>query len=270
MPGRLLKRRIPRGENIPAVGLGTWQAFDRAPDETLRQVLSSFHQAGGKVIDSSPMYGKAESTIGALLSPNQAEYFLATKVWTRGEKEGLAQIDESFRRMHAQKIDLMQIHNLVDWRTHLKTLRHLKEAGRIRFIGVTHYSVSAFPELLLAIAERSIDFVQLPYSVFTRGAETSLLPEARDRGVAVLVNRPFEEGALLRRLRVKPLPTVASELGCFSWAELLLKFILARDEVTCVIPATSSPDHMREILRAGTGRLPDARERELIAMAALE
>lgn len=269
MPGRLLTRRIPRGEHIPAIGLGTWQAFDRAPDENLKLVLSCFREAAGKVIDTSPMYGKAESTIGALISPRQSDYFLATKVWTRGEKEGIAQMEESFRRLHAQKIDLMQIHNLLDWRIHLKTLRGLKEAGRIRFIGVTHYSVSAFDELRMCMAERSIDFVQLPYSVFTRAAEGSLLPEARDRGIAVLVNRPFEEGALLRRLRAKPLPTVAAELGCFSWAELLLKFILARDEITCVIPATSNPDHMREILRAGTGRLPDARERDLIASAAL-
>jgi diketogulonate reductase-like aldo/keto reductase len=233
-------------------------------------VVDLFYESGGRVIDSSPMYGKSESTIGALLAPRQADYFLATKVWTRGEKEGLAQIEESFRKLHAHKIDLLQIHNLVDWRTHLKTLRALKEAGRIRYIGVTHYSVAAFEELLLAMTDRAVDFVQLPYSVFTRAAEESLLGRAAERAIAVVVNRPFEEGALLRRLRTRQLPSVARELGCFSWAELLLKFILARPEVTCVIPATSNPEHMREILRAGTGRLPNDRERELIFQAARE
>lgn len=266
---RILKRRIPRGEHIPAVGLGTWQAFDRPPDAALKQVLSLFHQTGGRLIDSSPMYGKSESTLGALISPEQADYFLATKVWTRGENEGLAQIEESFRRLRVQKLDLLQIHNLLDWRLHLKTLRGLKDQGRIRYIGVTHYSASAFDEMLLAMQDRAVDFVQIPYSVLTRAAEESIFPKALDRGIAVIVNRPFEEGALLRRLKTRPLPVVASELGCYSWAELLLKFILAREEVTCVIPATANPDHMREILRAGSGRLPDAGERDLILRACM-
>lgn len=265
----LLKRRIPRGgELLPVIGLGTWQSFDKEPSEELSKVLATFYEGGGKLIDSSPMYGKSEETVGSLIATRRKDFFVATKVWTRGEKQGFAQMEESFRKLQTRKVDLMQIHNLVDWRIHLHTLRMMKEQGRIRYIGVTHYAPSSFGELTLAIRDRAVDFVQLPYSAFTRTAEDGILVEAADRGVAVIVNRPFEEGALLRRLRAKALPTVAAELGCFSWAELLLKFILARPEVTCVIPATSNPVHMREILRAGTGRLPDERERESIAMAA--
>ncbi len=264
----LIKRKIPRtGESLPAIGLGTWQTFDRAPDENLLRVVREFHEAGGKLIDSSPMYGRSEETVGSICAPNVQEFFLATKVWTKGEKEGIAQMESSFQKLRTRKIDLMQIHNLVDWRIHMKTLRMWKEIGRIRYIGVTHYTASSFAELILAIRERHVDFVQFPYSAVTRAAEESLMKEAQEFGVACIVNRPFEEGALLRRLRARPLPTVAAELGCFSWAELLLKFILARPEITCVIPATSNPVHLRELLRGASGRMPDEREREAIAVA---
>jgi diketogulonate reductase-like aldo/keto reductase len=264
-------RAMPRTrEAIPTIGLGTWQAFDvdaagRAP---LVAVVREFLAAGGRVIDSSPMYGRSEAVVGDVLAELGAigAPFLATKVWTRGRREAVAQMAESRRRMRAERIDLMQIHNLLDWQTHLPVLREHKRAGSIRYLGVTHYAHSSFAELERLIRGEQLDFVQLPYNLADRAAEARLLPAAADTGTAVLVMRPFEEGALFRRVRGKPLPGCAAELGCTSWAQIFLKFILGHPAVTCPIPATSDPTHLADNLRAGFGPLPDpAQRRAMIA-----
>lgn len=264
-------RAIPStGETIPIIGMGTWQTFDPPQQDaatiaTLTEVLRTFHAAGGRVIDSSPMYGRSEAVAGELstkLNVN-ADLFIATKVWTRGEQQGARQMRQSLDELKREKIELMQVHNLVDWRTHLKTLRQWKEDGRIKYIGVTHYVPSAFDELERIVKEASIDFLQLPYSLGTRDAEQRLLPAARDKGVATLINRPFEEGSLFRAVRGKELPPAVKTFAS-SWGEAFLKFILANDAVTCVIPATSNPKHMADNVRAGFGRLPDAAERKAL------
>jgi aryl-alcohol dehydrogenase-like predicted oxidoreductase len=268
---RMLTRKIPRsGEALPAIGLGTWQTFDvedgpaRAP---LREVLRRFLEAGGRVIDSSPMYGRAEETTGDLLAALRpaAAPFLATKVWTRGREEGERGLAESFRRMRTSRLDLVQVHNLLDVETHLATLRAWKAEGRIRYLGATHWVPSAFGDLERLVRSAGLDFVQLPYSVATRDAEERLLPAAADAGVAVLVNRPFEEGALFRTVRGKRLPAWAKELGCRAWSEVFLKFILGHPAVTSVLPATSKPEHLAENVRAGFGPLPDEALRRRIA-----
>jgi diketogulonate reductase-like aldo/keto reductase len=206
------------------------------------------------------MYGRAESVVGDLLAETRlsGRFFLATKVWTTGEAAGIAQMRESMRRMRTERMDLMQVHNLVDVQTHLATLRRWKEEGRIRYLGLTHYSLGAFGELERLMRTESVDFVQLPYSVGVREAEKRLLPTAQETGTAVVVMRPLEEGGLMRRLRGRPLPPWAAELECSSWAQLLLKFILAHPAVTCAIPASSNPAHLADDLAAGEGRLPDA------------
>jgi aryl-alcohol dehydrogenase-like predicted oxidoreductase len=270
----MMTRAIPcSGEELAVIGLGTWQTFDvgtsaaeRAP---LLEVLKQYLSAGGRVIDSSPMYGKAEGVTGDLLAElDGVAPFLATKVWTRGRAQGITEMNRSFERMRTSRMDLMQVHNLLDWRTHLPVLRDWKTEGRIRYIGITHYAHSAFDELETIMRTEDVDFVQLPYNLADREAEERLLPAAADTGTAVLVMRPFDEGALLRRLRGKALPPCAAELGCTSWPQLLLKFILAHPAVTCPIPATSSPDHLLDNLRAAEGRLPDAAMRaQMIACA---
>lgn len=265
-----LQRPVPRlGTTIPALGMGTWQTFDSSDPATLRQlseVLDIFYEAGGRVLDSSPMYGRAEDVIGRLTAKTPGrDYFLATKVWTRGAEAGRDQIDRSIELMRARPLDLMQIHNLMDWRTHLKTLRAYKDAGKIRAIGITHYVTSAFDELEKIIRAEEIDFVQLPYSIQLREAEDRLLPLARDRRTATLINRPFEGGDLFRRTRGRELPPAARELGCESWSNVFLKFILSHPDVTCAIPATSKPHHARDNMRAAFGRLPEGKERERLA-----
>jgi diketogulonate reductase-like aldo/keto reductase len=272
--GPLLERRIPAtGEAIPAVGLGTWRTFDvgesaaeRAP---LRDVLREFVARGGRVVDSSPMYGAAEAVVGDLASELGVadRLFVATKVWTTGGAQGIAQMQESMRQLRRARVDLMQVHNLVDWRTQLATLREWKAAGRIRYLGVTHYTTSAYGELERVLRAQPLDFVQLNYSVGERDAERRILPLARERGVAVLVNRPFSEGGLFQRVRGQPLPAWASEIGSDSWAQLLLKWILAHPAVTCVIPATSRPEHVIDNMKAGIGPWPDAAMRDRILAA---
>lgn len=253
------------------MGLGTWNTFDvgasPAARVTLRQVLGDFVEAGGRVVDSSPMYGTAESVVGDLAAERRLaeRLFLATKVWTTGRDAGARQMDESLRRLRVRRLDLMQVHNLVDWRTHLRTLREWKDAGRIRYVGVTHYTASAFGELEGLLRREPLDFVQLNYSLGEREAERRLLPLARERGVAVLVNRPFGGGGLLRRLRGRPLPPWAAELGCENWAQLCLKWILGHHAVTCVIPATAKPEHLAENVKAAVGALPDDATRDRIA-----
>jgi len=264
----MLERRIPAsGEPLPAVGLGTWQTFDvgggaeeRAP---LAEVLRRFLSGGGAVVDSSPMYGRSESVVGDLLAEVSASArpFLATKVWTTGRAAAEGQLRDSLRHLRASRLDLLQVHNLLDWETHLPVMRSWKEQGRIRYLGVTHYSLSAFPLLEKLLRTERLDFVQLPYSLATREAEKRLLPAAADAGAAVLVMRPFEEGALFRAAIGKSLPSWANEAGASSWAQFFLKYILSHKAVTCVLPATSSPAHLAENLAAGGGDFPDERLR---------
>jgi len=268
----MITRAIPStGEAMPVIGLGTWQVFDVGPDDRsrqpLREVLRRLVDAGGRMIDSSPMYGRAEAVAGDLVADMELRrrVFLASKVWTSGREEGVAQLRRSAQLLRTDVIDLMQIHNLVDWRTHLATLRQMKAEGHIRYIGITHYTTSALPELARILeTEPGIDFVQAGYSLATRAAETRLLPVAAARGVAVIVNQPFEEGDLFRRVRGETLPRWAVEFDCTSWAQLFLKYLIAEPAVTCVIPATSSPAHMEDDLKAGFGMLPDTRQREQI------
>lgn len=265
-------RVIPSsGEELPVIGLGTWQTFDVTKDDEarapLREVLRRFFDGGGRVIDSSPMYGRSESVVGDLLraTPHAASAFVATKVWTTGKAEGEAQVAESEQRMGG-RLDLVQVHNLVDWQTQLATLRALKESRRIRYVGVTHWSLGAFDELERILSSEQLDFVQLPYSAATRHAEQRLLPLARDRGVAVLVMRPFEEGELFRRSRRTAVPRAAADVGAASWAEVFLRFILAHPAVTAVLPATSNPEHLSQNVAAGSGPFFDeSQKREILA-----
>jgi diketogulonate reductase-like aldo/keto reductase len=230
--------------------------------ERLGEVLDVLFETGGSVIDSSPMYGAAEAAVGDLLESmnRRAKAFLATKVWTRGRQSGLNQMQRSFELLRDDVIDLMQIHNLVDWETQIESIRALKSEGRIRYVGITHYTASAHDELEAVMRSETLDFVQLNYAIDDRAAEQRLLPLAAERGIAVLVNRPFGGGGLLRRLSSRPLPRVAMDLGCESWAQLLLKFILADAAVTCVIPGTGNPAHMRDNVAAGREPLPDSRQ----------
>ncbi len=271
----LLTRPIPAsGERLPAVGLGTWQVFDVAgqPEEIAqaRQSLSRFVELGGTMVDSSPMYGTSESVLGELAAALGVgtRLFLATKVWTSGREAGIRQMEESMRRLRvspARPLDLMQVHNLLDARTHLATLREWKTAGRVRYLGVTHYHESAYAELEGALRRGGIDFVQLNYSLAERAAENRLLGIAAEARVAVIVNRPFAEGALFRRVAGKTLPGWAAEFGCASWAQFFLKWILAHPAVTCAIPGTRNPRHVDDNLGAARGTLPDAQTRRKMA-----
>ena len=268
----MLSRPIPStGEAMPVIGLGTWPVFDIGADENarrpLREVVRRLLDTGGKMLDSSPMYGRAEGVAGHLLADLGARprAFLATKVWISGRDPGIAQMRRSANLLRSDIIDLMQIHNLVDWRTHLATLRRIKEDGRIRYIGITHYTNRALAELAHILnTEPGIDFVQCSYSLSQRAAERDLLPVAAARGVAVIVNQPLGQCGLVRRLSGRPLPEWLREFDCVSWAQLLLKYIVAEPAVTCVIPATRNPEHMADNLDAGFGRLPDAEQRRQI------
>lgn len=268
----MLKRKIPKtGEEIPAIGLGTWQTLDVDPDPSslapLQEVISEFIQRGGRVLDSSPMYGRSEEIFG-LLSRNLSEedrkkFFLATKVWTRGEASGKSQIEASFRKMKTDKIDLFQIHNLLDTEVHLKTLRALRDKGRIRYIGLTHFTSSAFGEMERIANKEKPDFLQIPYSAITREAENRILPFAQENGIAVLINRPFEEGALFRRSKGKTVPEYFQQWDCTSFAQIFLKYLLSHPGVTCVIPATAKISHLRDNLGAGIGKFPEGKERKV-------
>jgi aryl-alcohol dehydrogenase-like predicted oxidoreductase len=267
----ILQRAIPStGETLPAVGLGTWRTFDvgtsAAEREPLAEVLRRFVALGGRLIDSSPMYGTAESVAGDLAADLGLgdKLFVATKVWTRGRDAGVKQMEQSMRRLRTRRLDLMQVHNLQDWGTHLGTLREWKQAGRVRYIGVTHHTASAYDTLERVLRSETLDFVQVNYSVGEREAEQRILPLARERGIAVLVNRPFAEGGLFGRVRGRTLPPWAAEIGAQSWAQLFLKWILANPAVTCVIPATGNPKHLADNMQAGTGALPDAAMRDRI------
>jgi len=262
---QMTTRPIPSTkEALPVIGCGTWIGFDRRPGtdeyQRLPGVLEALFAAGGTVIDSSPMYGRSEETTGELLAAAKprTKPFLATKVWTSGREAGIAQMEQSFARLRTQQIDLMQVHNLVDWRTHLATLRGWKDKGRVRYLGITHYTASAYGEVEAVLRAETLDFLQINYSLDAREAEQRLLPLAAERGVAVIVNMPFGGGGLLRRLRDKPLPAWAGEIGCTSWAQVLLKFVLSHPAVTCTIPGTSRAEHMADNAAAGAGMFPDA------------
>jgi diketogulonate reductase-like aldo/keto reductase len=269
---KMQTRPIPStSEALPVIGCGTWRTFDvggkAEARKSLTEVLRVLFEAGGSVIDSSPMYGTSEAVVGDLLAEMKAHdrAFLATKVWTSGRQAGIAQMQESMRLLKDDRLDLMQIHNLVDWRTHLATLRAWKAEGRIRYLGITHYTPSAHDQLEAVMRAERLDFVQLNYAVDDRAAEQRLLPLAAERGIAVLVNQPFGGGGLIRSLAAKPLPPWAKEIGCESWAQILLKFVLSHPAVTCAIPGTSRPEHMKDNAGAGSGPLPDASLRARIA-----
>lgn len=254
-------------EALPAIGLGTWQSFDVRDTAPLREVMKIFSQSGARVVDSSPMYGAAEAAVGELTSQLglRGKLFMATKVWTSGRNEGIRQIENSFKRMHVERMDLLQVHNLVDAKTQLKTLREMKAAGKVRYIGITHYTASAYGEVERWLKAEPLDFLQINYSLAEREAEDRLLPLAREKKIAVIANRPFAEGALFRRARGKPLPSWAHDIGVASWAQFFLKWIVSHPAVTCAIPATGKPDHMKDNLGAGHGPLPDEAVRRRMA-----
>jgi diketogulonate reductase-like aldo/keto reductase len=269
-------RPIPSsGEAMPVIGVGTWQTFDvgdspseRAPLEAVLRELVSF---GGRMVDSSPMYGRSEGVVGDLSAKPglRARLFLATKVWTSGRAAGIRQMEESFRRFRTTTIDLLQVHNLVDVATHLPTLREWKAAGRIRYAGVTHYTTSGQDAVARIVATEPLDFIQINYSVGERDAEKRLLRLALDRKVAVIANRPFAGGDLFARLRARPLPSWAAEIDCTSWAQILLKFVVSHPAITCAIPGTGKVEHLRDNMKAALGRLPDEGLRARIAAEAV-
>jgi diketogulonate reductase-like aldo/keto reductase len=269
---RIRVKPVPStGETLPVIGIGTWQTFDvgdgaaeRAP---LREVLQAFAQAGGRVLDSSPMYGAAESVVGELSAELNLRdrLFMATKVYTRGRADGVRQMESSLRRMRAGRMDLIQVHNLVDVAAHTETLKAWKADQRVRYIGITHYTSSAYAEVERWLGTGQYDFLQINYSLAERESERRLLPLAMERKAAVIVNRPFAEGALFRRVKGKPLPPWAGELGVKTWAQYFLKWIVSHPAVTCAIPATANPQHVRDNVAAGHGALPDAMARKTMA-----
>jgi aryl-alcohol dehydrogenase-like predicted oxidoreductase len=271
-PSSMLTRTIPSsGEKLSVIGLGTWNVFDvdltPENEKNLGEVLSHLVKSGGSVIDSSPMYGRAEEVVGALATKLglRDKLFLATKVWTRGKEAGIESMERSMSRLQTKRIDLMQVHNLVDVSTQLSTMRDWKTQGRFRYIGITHYNSSAFSEVEKVLRSEKVDFLQINYSIMEHEAEKQILPLAQDRGVAVIINRPFGGGNLFSRVRSKPLPDWAAEIDCHSWAQFFLKWIIAHPAVTCAIPATNNPGHLEDNMQAGIGRLPDAKTRQRMA-----
>lgn len=261
------------GEKIPRIGLGTWQTFDVGDDPAgrapLAAVLREFVAAGARMVDTSPMYGRSERVLGDLVAEARIRdrLFLATKVWTTGRAAGVAQMEESLRLLRTDRVELMQIHNLVDWRTHLATLRAWKAEGRARLIGITHYSAGALDDLARVVRAEQLDFVQYALSLDEPEAAQEFLALCADRGVAFIANRPFGGGGALARVRGKPLPVWCAELGIGSWAQFLLRWVLAHPEVTCAIPGTSRPQHMRDNLDAARRPMPDAATRAKMAAA---
>jgi diketogulonate reductase-like aldo/keto reductase len=268
----MLTRKVPSsGEAVPVIGMGSSNTFDAGPAaaelEPLRDVLRALVTSGASVIDTSPMYGRSETVLGDLIVELQLRprLWLATKVWTRGRKAGAEQIAESMRRLRASRLDLLQIHNLLDWREHVPTLRALQQSGKVRYTGITHYRADAHAELERVLADERFDFLQVNYSLAERGAESRLLPFCRDNGVAVLANRPFADGAMFDKVRGRPLPPWAAEIGCASWAQFFLKFVVSHPAVTCAIPATAKPRHAQDNCAAGLAPTPDAAQRARMA-----
>ena len=267
---QLLTRPIPSsGEQIPVVGLGSWITFNVGNDTAARaqsaDVMRDFFAAGGKLIDSSPMYGSSQGVIGEALQKlqTQSRVFSAEKVWT--SSDGAAQIEASRKLWQVPRFDLLQVHNLLAWEKQLALLQAMKAAGQLRYIGITTSEGRRHSEFEQVMRSQRIDFAQLSYNLMDREAEQRLLPLARERGIAVLVNRPFREGALLRQLQRHPLPGWAAEIDCRTWAQVALKFVVSHPAVTCAIPATSNPAHLRENMGATRGRLPDAALRQRMA-----
>lgn len=265
----MLKRKIPStGHYLPVVGLGTWQSFDignsKNDRERLSEVLSSMKKLGGQVIDSSPMYGRSEQVVGDLSTKLgiQDDFFYATKVWTTGKQSGIEQMKTSMQRMNRKSMDLMQIHNLLDWKTHVKTLKAWQESGTIKYWGITHYTNSSHETLSKVIKSEKPDFVQFNYSIGNRHAENGLLTTASENGTAVIINRPYMGGSLFRLARGKDLPEWSKEYGINSWGQFFLKFILAHEAINCAIPGTSKPHHLVDNMKSGYGALPDNKGRE--------
>ena len=266
----LMTRNIPvSGEPLPVIGVGTWQTFDVGSDASARaQLREVLKLLDGNVIDSSPMYGSSESVAGDLIAAlgMRSKLFIATKVWTSGRAEGIRQMETSFRRLRVERMDLMQVHNLLDVATHTKTLKDWKAQGRVRYIGITHYTSSAYAEVERWLKTGDYDFLQINYSLDEREAEQRILPLAQEKKVAVIVNRPFGQASLFRRVRGKSVPKWAkAELGIESWAQFFLKWIVGHPAITCAIPGTGKPEHMRDNLAAGRGKLPDAAQRARMA-----
>ena len=266
---RIMTKPIPStGEPLPLIGVGTWQTFDVGGDPSARAPLREVLKLLSKnVVDSSPMYGTSETVAGDLIAElgMREQLFVATKVWTSGRDEGIRQMETSFKRLRVQRMDLMQVHNLVDVATHTRTLADWKARGRVRYVGITHYTASAYAEVERTLKSAPYDFLQINYSLGEREAEKRVLELAKDRRVAVIINRPFAEGALFRKTKNRPLPAWASELGIASWAQYFLKWIVSHPAVTCAIPGTANPKHMADNLGAGLGPLPDAATRKRMA-----
>lgn len=271
----MIKRPIPStGEMLPVIGVGTWETFDvdtsmKEEMNELRGVLKTLTDKGGSVIDSSPMYGSAEKNVGTLsteLGLNK-KLFIATKVWTNGKENGIKQMNTSLSLMQRKTIDLMQIHNLVDWQVHLKTMREWKEQGKFRYIGITHYREESYKDLEHILNTETIDFLQVNYNLLNREADKRLLPLAREKKVAVIISQPFAYGRLFEQTKGKQLPEWAREIDCNSWAQFFLKFIISHPAVTCAIPGTGNPRHMLDNVTAGFGKLPDQKQREMMVKA---
>ncbi len=257
------RKVISSGKMLPVIGVGTWQSFDvsgnPAERNPLKEVLKILVEHGGSVIDSSPMYGKSEKVVGELTAELEIKnkIFEATKVWTTGKEEGIDQMYTSMNLMGANPMDLMQIHNLVDWKTHLNTLQKWKEEGKIRNIGITHYHKGGYDEMEKIMKTEKIDFIQINYNLAVRDAAERILPLAKDKGIAVLINRPYEGGSLFEKMKGKEIPTWAKEFEAESWGQIFLKFILAHPAVNCVIPGTSKAKHMNDNVQAGFGKYPN-------------
>jgi len=267
-----LMRAIPStGEKLPVIGLGSALKFDVPPGspqlKPLGEVLTLFVKHGGKVIDTSPMYGNAESVIGDLAAKSHLRnsLFIATKVWTNGQQEGIAQMERSLERFQTKTIDLMQVHNLADVEIQMGSLRQWKGKGRIRYTGITYSEDRGFGEVERIMKLQKPDFVQINYSLVDRGAAQRILPLAQDLRMGVIINRPFGGGGIFKVISAKPLPPWAAEFDCHSWSQFLLKWIVSHPAVTCVIPATNSPQHLEDNMGAGVGRLPDAKTRQRMA-----
>ena len=265
----MLKRVIPSsGEEMPVIGLGTSRVFDieRSKNElnVREQILDIFYENGGRLIDTSPMYGMSEEIIGITAKKyiEKNRFFLATKVWTEGRENGMRQIEESFQKMRTDKISLIQVHNLLDWKTQIKTLRSLKDEGRIDYIGITHYKSNAFDEMIKIMKAEKVDFAQFNYSMGEREAEQKILPFCKDNGIATLINRPFMRGRLFREAQEKKLPSWVSDYDIDSWGQFFLKYIISHDAVTNIIPATSKPKNMLDNARAGMGRMLDEKAKK--------